>query len=74
MIFTLFLLASCPGRHITNHIKLLSLEKNCKGLCETAMSDIHTYCYDSPKNWETVYHIKQVLENLENECKNKFIF
>jgi hypothetical protein len=69
MIFTLFLLASCPGRNVEDHIKLLSLEKNCKQLCETAMSDIYTYCYDYPRTWETHSNIKQVLENLENECK-----
>lgn len=69
MIFTLFLLLSCPGRHITDHIKLLSLEKECQQLCKTAMSNIHTYCYGSPKTWGTVYNIKQVLKNLEHECK-----
>lgn len=69
MIFTLFLIGSCPGRHITDQIKLLSLEKNCKQMGETAMSDIHTYCYDSPKTWETVYNIKKVLEDLKNECE-----
>lgn len=69
MIFTFFLLASCPGRHITDQVKLLSSEENCKQLCVTAMSEIHTYCYDYPKTWETVYYLKQVLERLEIECK-----
>ena len=68
MHYSLLLLAIGCGVRTLEKIELVSLETGCLHLTEAALSEVHTLCRDAPRDWETVYRVREVLKTLKEDC------